>query len=56
MDKQFQILIDYNITGIACYYYWFSTNTNNLDNMLMRDPVNNLFSISNSYCANVVSF
>jgi len=43
IQRQCDLLKDYKLPGIACYYYWFSKNTFNNDNMLMRPVINQLF-------------
>jgi hypothetical protein len=53
INSEFNILKDYNITGLACYYYWFSINSVNNDNMLMRNVVDNLFDAANSFNKNI---
>ena len=43
IQKQIDILTDYNISGLAMYYYWFSVNTVTNNNMVMQDVINNFF-------------
>ena len=49
MEKEYELLMDYNLDGFACYYYWFSKNIINNDNMIMRESVNKLFEIGKKY-------
>lgn len=43
VQKQIDILTDYNISGLAMYYYWFSINTVTNNNMVMQDVINAFF-------------
>ena len=49
MEKEYELLMDYNLDGFACYYYWFSKNSVNNDNMIMRESVNKLFETGKKY-------
>ena len=49
MEKEYELLMDYNLDGFACYYYWFSKNSVNNDNMIMRESVNRLFETGKKY-------
>ena len=46
IQKQIDILYDYNISGIAIYYYWFSSNSITNQNMIMDKVINNFFDSS----------
>lgn len=46
-SKQIRILQENNIDGLACYYYWFSTNTMTNENMVMKTAIDKLFEKSN---------
>lgn len=43
IQRQIDILADYNIEGFAMYYYWFTVNTIGKTNMLMKDVVDRFF-------------
>ena len=43
LQKQIEIINDYNFAGLAIYYYWFSTNTITNKNMIMDKVVNTFF-------------
>ena len=43
IQKQIDLLTDYNLSGFAMYYYWFSTNTITNNNMVMEKVVNIFF-------------
>jgi hypothetical protein len=43
LQKQIDILYDYNISGFAIYYYWFSLNTVTNSNMLMTSVIDVFF-------------
>ena len=43
IQKQIDILANYNIPGFALYYYWFSENTITHKNMVMEKVINNFF-------------
>jgi hypothetical protein len=49
IKKDCELLNKYNIDGLACYYYWFSINSENNDNMLMREAVDYLFDYVNTF-------
>lgn len=49
MQHQFELLTDYKFDGIACYYYWFSSNSESLDKMLMRSACDNLLNTADEY-------
>ena len=49
LEGSFQLLQDTNLDGLACYYYWFSTNTLSKDHMIMREGINRLFTKANQY-------
>ncbi len=51
--EQFKLLTDYNLDGLACYYYWFSTNNLDVDNMIMRKSVDKIFEMSTAYDKNI---
>ncbi len=44
IQKQIDLLYDYNLSGFALYYYWFSINTITNSNMIMEKVVNLFFS------------
>jgi hypothetical protein len=43
LQKQIDIIDDYNISGFAIYYYWFSTNTITEQNLIMENVTNQFF-------------
>ena len=43
IQKQIDIIANYNIPGFALYYYWFSENTITNKNMVMEKVINNFF-------------
>jgi hypothetical protein len=43
LQKQIDIINEYNIDGFAMYYYWFSTNTITNKNMIMENVLNSFF-------------
>ena len=43
VQKQIDIMCDYNISGLAIYYYWFSLNTITNKNEIMERVVNHFF-------------
>lgn len=43
INYQMDILTDYNISGLAMYYYWFSTNNVSGQNMIMKTVIDNVF-------------
>jgi hypothetical protein len=43
VQKQINIVKDYNISGFAIYYYWFSTNTITNKNMIMENVIDMFF-------------
>lgn len=43
IQKQIEIIDDYNFAGFAIYYYWFSTNTITNKNMVMDKVINTFF-------------
>jgi len=43
IKKQINIANDYNISGFAIYYYWFSKNEITNKNMIMEKVINNFF-------------
>lgn len=43
IQKQIDILTDYELSGFAIYYYWFSTNTITNQNMTMEKVINQFF-------------
>ena len=49
MNNQFKLLEDYNLNGLACYYYWFSINSLDKDNMIMRESIDKLFKTAEKY-------
>ena len=53
MNDQFKLLDDYNLDGFACYYYWFSVNSQNRDHMVMRESVDKLFKMAENYNKNI---
>ena len=44
IQKQIDMLEDYNLSGFAIYYYWFSKNTITNENMILYEPINIFFS------------
>lgn len=46
IQKQIDIMEEYNISGIAMYYYWFETNTITGNNEIMEKVVNSFFDYS----------
>jgi len=40
IQKQIDLLIKYNMSGFAMYYYWFSINTITNNNTIMHDVIN----------------
>jgi hypothetical protein len=44
IEKQIDIICNYNIEGFAIYYYWFSINTITNENMIMKKPIDLIFS------------
>lgn len=53
MNNQFKLLDDYNLDGLACYYYWFSINSLDNDHMIMRESVDKLFKTAEKYNKNI---
>jgi len=43
LQKQIDIIDEYNISGFAIYYYWFSTNTITNQNLIMENVTNQFF-------------
>ena len=43
IQKQIEIINDYNFAGLAIYYYWFSNNTLTNKNMIMDKVINSFF-------------
>ena len=43
IKKQIELLDDYNINGLAIYYYWFSTNNITGQNMVMKNSIDQFF-------------
>ena len=43
IKKQIDLLVEYNLSGFAVYYYWFSKNTITNKNMIMDDVINIFF-------------
>jgi len=43
LQKQIDIIYDYNISGFAIYYYWFSINTLTNQNLIMENVINQFF-------------
>jgi len=43
IQKQIDIMCDYNISGLAIYYYWFSLNTITGKNQIMENVINHFF-------------
>ena len=39
IDKQVQIINNYNFDGFATYYYWFTINTITASNLIMFEPI-----------------
>ena len=46
IQKQIDIISDYNMNGFAMYYYWFSLNTITNKNMIMENVINQFFNHS----------
>jgi hypothetical protein len=44
IQKQIDLLTQYNLPGFAMYYYWFSTNTISNKNMIMDNAIDIFFS------------
>ena len=44
IQKQIDLINNYNISGFAIYYYWFSTNTITNKNMIMEQVIDKFFS------------
>jgi hypothetical protein len=44
IQSQINLISDYNISGFAIYYYWFSVNTISNQNMIMEKVINKFFS------------
>lgn len=44
IQKQIDIIEEYNISGFAMYYYWFSLNTISTNNMIMNKVIDIFFS------------
>ena len=43
IQKQIDLITEYNISGFAIYYYWFSTNTITNKHMIMKDVMDRFF-------------
>jgi hypothetical protein len=43
IQKQIDLITDFDICGFAMYYYWFSENSITDNNMLMRPVIDNFF-------------
>lgn len=43
LQRQINIINDYNIAGFAIYYYWFSSNTITGENLIMKNVINQFF-------------
>jgi hypothetical protein len=43
LQKQIDIIDEYNISGLAIYYYWFSINTITNQNLIMENVINQFF-------------
>jgi hypothetical protein len=43
LQKQIDIIDEYNISGLAIYYYWFSANTITNQNLIMENVTNQFF-------------
>jgi hypothetical protein len=43
IQKQIDIICNYDIDGFAMYYYWFSINTITNKNMIMKDVIDKFF-------------
>jgi hypothetical protein len=43
LQKQIDIIDEYNISGFAIYYYWFSKNTITNQNLIMQNVFNQFF-------------
>jgi hypothetical protein len=46
LQKQIDIIDDYNISGLAIYYYWFSINTITNQNLIMENVIQQFFNNS----------
>ena len=46
LQKQIDLIYDYNISGFAIYYYWFSLNTITKKNIIMESVVDQFFNNS----------
>ena len=46
LQKQIDIIYDYNISGFAIYYYWFSLNTITNKNIIMENVIDQFFNNS----------
>ena len=46
LQKQIDIIYDYNISGFAIYYYWFSLNTITNKNTIMESVIDQFFNNS----------
>jgi hypothetical protein len=46
IQKQIDMITDYNIQGFGIYYYWFSTNSITNQNMIMEKVINQFFTDS----------
>jgi hypothetical protein len=44
VQRQIELIKEYNISGFAIYYYWFSINTITNKNMIMENVINKFFS------------
>jgi len=44
IQRQIELIKEYNISGFAIYYYWFSINTITNNNMIMENVINKFFS------------
>jgi len=44
IQKQIELIAEHNIKGFAIYYYWFSKNTINYNDMIMENVINKFFS------------
>ena len=56
IQKQINLLNDYNIDGFAIYYYWFSENTITNKNTIMEKVINHFFDKSINMCEKKVFF
>ena len=43
IQRQIELINEYNISGFALYYYWFSSNTITKKNMIMEKVINKFF-------------